>query len=242
MWEAQTPPIHNPRRRLQKLFSHTIIMQYYTFRFDVAHNRVDRKMLKKWLKQFPKYMLAEETTTKEHYQGLIYTDKNIETVRRHRPFPLTGSQYSLSVCRKLEEYQSYLTKENLIAYSGYTELEIAAIPKWVEPEKAAKSKKDTFLQKLVSTYKGDCSMEDLDRHLWANYKSDIRSFDRSAYLKIMNGLILQFHPRASNNIKKFFFSDIKYQCQLPEHIKQDDEISDAESEDLELDDVRVEEM
>lgn len=178
-------------------------MQPYTFRFDVSHSHEARKTLRKWLKSqdFEDTILAQEhgsLTGKEHYQGLLHSKKNIETIRRHRPFDnLTGTQYSLSVCKDVKKYESYLGKESIISYTGYTEEYIKNIPVWIDNKPAVKKRHDSFLNKLTKKYKDqfgtNCHLTPIDKihdFVLSEFGSEFKCVDHNIYNKTVNGLLL----------------------------------------------------
>lgn len=128
----------------------------YTIRLhEIAGANTCDKLKEFAKKQSGSYFFVKETdANREHFQGWIRTDKTVATLRQAlvRAFPENKGNkgYSLTECRKPQEYDLYLYKGTLetppqiVCYSGVeiTPETIAAKHKvyWNENEKRKKKK------------------------------------------------------------------------------------------------------
>lgn len=193
-------------------------MNYYSFRYDIENTEDNLKVITQYVEKHGQYMLAIEhgkETGKEHYQGYIQSSKNIETVRRSRPFPsLKGTSYSIAPVRDLEIYQSYLCKENLFIYSN--DIDRTNIKPWTDTSRSntAKDSKVSFLSRIVKQWghREDATLADMGEFVFEQLVKHCKCFDELMYNRIMTGFICQVSEKYKKKTYKNFFSGYINRC------------------------------
>lgn len=168
-------------------------MPILSIRLDVARTSENDELVHEFVQRYcpEKYLIAAEhgkVTGKEHYQGIMYTEKTQQAVRERllKIFPVVGAQYSLGVVKKEAEYLSYLTKEDVLFIEG---IDDTAIKEWVPKEvlvsdrkmaeKTAKVKAKTFTQQMIEDYgHTKLSPEGLYKWVMEYYRTKAKIFDK----------------------------------------------------------------
>lgn len=182
----------------------------YSFRFDVKNTHANRKIIKEWCNQFDKYIISIEhgtQTGKEHYQGIIFSTKHIETVRKNRPFDCVKSQYSIAPVKDIITYESYLHKETVYVIQGYTQEYIDTIPKWVSKLGTQPRKPKSFLEIIITNYKYDKThtLKEYSDYVLRQLNLHVKSFTYTQYEGYLNAFAYHVSKTYRETIKQNFY-------------------------------------
>lgn len=149
-----------------------------TFRIDVLSEIKDiEERIKSALIDFSKYAIAfeiSEVEKKPHYQGIVFSSQSSETYKKkmENAFPEWKGKRgdkcgkrSFAPVKELSSYQSYIFKDNDVRFIlGYSDEEIASIPKWEKDVKKFKQKQKNEKQSWFLTLYEHCKTFNIDAH------------------------------------------------------------------------------
>lgn len=194
--------------------STTTPFTYYSFRYDYTDDDIVQKIKNYVLREIPKYALFLEVSQdvkKKHIQGKLGKNISEEQLRKHfkKEFPNTfeKSNYSISVIKDPEAYDSYICKEgNVLCNNVFTDDYIDS--QKVKHDdlhakflvKKEKIQTQTFTQKVFNDFCKECpqDVKDIQErfHMESDYHKDI-------YDKACKNLLLFLLKRLGNVVKVF---------------------------------------